>query len=190
MSREVKYYFDPETGDYSDVIEPEENDKKVRNKYHVMKDGDPMELTEKEYEAYLKEKIKNNTESVYTYETIKPMSYAEEQLRHAEEKDRTFEPYYRGREYFLDEAKTIVCNDRENQYGSPEDSFKLIAELWSAYLFNDNIGILSEKDVAIMMALLKIARIASSRFKEDSWIDAIGYLACGAELDSAKRGNK
>lgn len=123
------------------------------------------------------------------HETVKPMSYAEEQLRHAEEKDRTFEPYYRGREYFLDEAKTIVCNDREDQYGSPEDSFKLIAELWSAYLFNDNVGSLSEKDVAIMMTLLKIARIASSRFKEDSWIDAIGYLACGAELDSAKRGN-
>lgn len=124
------------------------------------------------------------------HETVKPMSYAEEQLRHAEEKDRTFEPYYRGREYFLDEAKTIVCNDREDQYGSPEDSFKLIAELWTAYLFNDNVGSLSEKDVAIMMTLLKIARIASSRFKEDSWIDAIGYLACGAELDCDMRGNK
>lgn len=140
MGREVKYYCDPETGDYSDVIEP--------------------------------------------------MSYAEEQLRHAEEKDRTFEPYYRSREYFLDEAKAVVCNDRENQYGSPEDSFKLIAKLWSAYLINGDTEFLSEKDVAIMMALLKIARISSGSFKEDSWIDAIGYLACGAELDSAKRGNK
>lgn len=126
----------------------------------------------------------------YVEETVKPMSYAEEQLRHAEEKNRTFEPYYRGREYFLDEAKTIVCNDREGQYGKPEDSFRLIAELWTAYLFNDNVGSLSEEDVAIMMALMKIARISSGKFKEDSWVDAIGYLACGAELDCAKRGDK
>ena len=33
------------------------------------------------------------------------------------------------------------------------------------------------------MALLKIARIATGTFKEDSYIDACGYLACGAELD-------
>lgn len=185
MSKEVKYYYDPETGDYSDVIEPEENKSNVRNKYQVMINGDPMELTEKEYESYMEKKLKNAF-----YEAVKPMSYAEEQLRHAEEKDRTFEPYYRGREYFLDEAKTIVCNDREGQYGKPEDSFRLIAELWTAYLFNDNVGSLSATDVAIMMALLKIARISSGKFKEDSWIDAIGYLACGAELDCAKRGDK
>ena len=112
------------------------------------------------------------------------VSYTEEQAQYYAEQ------YHQSRAYFLDEAKTVVCNDREDQYGSPENSFKLIAELWTAYLFNDNIGSLSEKDVAIMMSLLKIARIASGRFKEDSWIDAIGYLACGAELDSAKRGEK
>ena len=152
-----KYYWDPETGDYAEVIE--------KNKYHVMKDGDPMELTEKEYESYI-----------------------EEQLRNAQEKDKAYEPYCRSREYFLDQAKTIVCNDRENQYGSPENNFLFIAQLWTAYLGERLTKYLEESDVAIMMALLKIARISTGSFKADSWIDAIGYLACGAELDSAERG--
>ena len=119
------------------------------------------------------------------------ISYAEEQQRHAEEKDRTFEPYFRGRDYFLDEAKTIVCNDRENQYGNPENNFNIIAEFWETYLnslpTNHQIDAV---DVSNMMCLMKMARIISGSFKEDSWIDAIGYLACGAELDNAKRGNR
>lgn len=78
----------------------------------------------------------------------------------------------------LDEAKKCVCEDRESQYGSPEDSFKLIAELWSSYLDYA----ISPVDVAIMMALLKLARIASGRFKADSYIDACGYIACAGEI--------
>ena len=38
------------------------------------------------------------------------------------------------RDDFLKEAERIVCSDRESQYGAPEDSFGLIAELWTAYL--------------------------------------------------------
>ena len=33
-----------------------------------------------------------------------------------------------------------------------------------------------------MMALLKIARIAGGRFKTDSYVDAIGYMACAGEI--------
>lgn len=75
-------------------------------------------------------------------------------------------------------AETIVCNDREQQYGKPEDNFGCIARLWSEYLGTA----LGDKDVAVMMALLKIARIKSGQMKDDNWIDAIGYLACGGEL--------
>lgn len=61
----------------------------------------------------------------------------------------------------------IVCNDRNNQYGEPEDSFEYIAKLWSSYL-EDDIG---KEDVAIMMMLLKIARLKSSYYKSlDSWV--------------------
>lgn len=33
-----------------------------------------------------------------------------------------------------------------------------------------------------MMALLKIARIAGGKFKADSYVDAIGYMACAGEI--------
>ncbi len=88
------------------------------------------------------------------------------------------------RDDFLKEAERIVCSDRESQYGAPEDSFGLIAELWTAYLGSETIQV-DPEDVAAMMTLLKIARIKTGRhFKADSWVDAIGYLACGAEIDA------
>ena len=91
------------------------------------------------------------------------------------------------RSEILDKAKEIVWGNREHEYGSPENSFSTIANLWNAYLsadsrFPEDFGI-DDIDVAVMMALLKIARIATGTFKEDSYIDACGYLACGAELD-------
>ena len=61
------------------------------------------------------------------------------------------------RQDFLTAAADCVCKSREEQYGSPED-------------------------VAVLMTLLKIARIADGNFKADSYVDAIGYLACGGEI--------
>ncbi|MGA4517406.1 DUF6378 domain-containing protein [Solibacillus silvestris] len=79
----------------------------------------------------------------------------------------------------LDKAKEIVCKDRENDYGDPENNFGLIAGLWSAYLQKT----INAKDVAMMMALLKIARIKNGAFKEDSFVDLAGYAACACEFD-------
>lgn len=90
------------------------------------------------------------------------------------------------RESILDAAKQCVCTDREGQYGSPEDNFATIAKLWSEYLratTGKEIEV-SAHDVAVMMCLLKIARIATGKPKADSWIDGIGYLACGGEIQS------
>lgn len=81
----------------------------------------------------------------------------------------------------LDSAKKIVCGEREQQYGSPEYSFKIISEMWSAYLGYP----VNESDVAAMMALLKIARISTGRATADSWIDLAGYAACGGEIDTS-----
>jgi hypothetical protein len=82
------------------------------------------------------------------------------------------------RSEILDTAKEYVCQDRETDYGSPEDSFQAIAQYWSHYLGYS----VTAHDVAIMMALLKIARIQTGRFKADSYIDAAGYLACAGEI--------
>lgn len=78
----------------------------------------------------------------------------------------------------LEQAIGCVCQDRENDYGSPENSFEEIAKLWTAYLDRQ----ISSHDVGMMMALMKIARLKSGRFKEDSYIDAAGYIACASEI--------
>lgn len=78
----------------------------------------------------------------------------------------------------LDEAKAIVTQDRNRQYGEPEDFFAYVAARWSVYL---GVG-LNRTDVALMMNDLKTARIRANPGHRDSWVDAIGYLACGAEV--------
>lgn len=80
----------------------------------------------------------------------------------------------------LDKAKACVVGDREEDYGSPESNFQRIADLWSVYLG----AIMTPVDVAAMLALLKIARIASGHAKGDNWVDLAGYAACGGELES------
>lgn len=83
------------------------------------------------------------------------------------------------REECLKEAYEITNGARDKQYGNPEDCFLRIANLWTAYV-DGKVGFLPA-DVAAMLALLKIARIANCPIKEDSWVDLAGYAACGCE---------
>ena len=92
------------------------------------------------------------------------------------------------RQDFLTAAADCVCKSREEQYGSPEDSFGVIAQFWETYIKAKCVGgqdidvCICPEDVANLMTLLKIARIAGGNFKADSYVDAIGYLACGGEI--------
>ena len=88
------------------------------------------------------------------------------------------EPWTRKR--VLSEAEKCVCGQREQDYGTPEDSFQKIGTFWTAYL-NYAVKIDAE-DVAAMMALLKIARISENPQHMDSWVDGCGYFACGGEI--------
>lgn len=91
------------------------------------------------------------------------------------------------RKSILTQAIQCVCTDREEQYGPVEDNFATIAELWMVYLKRRCVGadadvcILPE-DVAVMMALLKVARIASGQAKADNYVDLAGYAACAGEI--------
>lgn len=78
----------------------------------------------------------------------------------------------------LDAAKKIVTGERERQYGSPEDNFNVIARFWTTYAGHSFTPV----DVAVMMTLLKVARIKTGHYKIDSYVDACGYLACAAEI--------
>lgn len=88
------------------------------------------------------------------------------------------------RKELLQEAEQIVCNDRENTYGKPEDSFKTISDYWTVYK-----GVkFTAHDVAMMMALLKVARIQNGKHKDDNYIDLAGYTACAGEISGNLKG--
>lgn len=86
------------------------------------------------------------------------------------------------RKQCLEEAIKCVCQDREDQYGDPENNFELIADFWTRYI---GWGITAE-DVAMMMALLKIARIKTGKHKDDNYVDLAGYAACACDLGGRK----
>lgn len=77
----------------------------------------------------------------------------------------------------LEDATKAVLEDRNVDYGDPEDNFKHIAALWNAYLKQD--GLFSAADVAALMILVKVARCTTSPTKTDHWTDIAGYAACG-----------
>lgn len=80
----------------------------------------------------------------------------------------------------LEEANKCINGERQDDYGAPEYSFGMIAELWNTYL-TSKLGVhlpLTPIDIAAMMILLKIAR---GQKKRDNWIDIIGYAAIAAD---------
>lgn len=91
----------------------------------------------------------------------------------------------------LHAAEKCVCGHREQDYGSPESNFQLIADLWNGYLGEktDNPVIsVTPVDVSMMMALMKIARIRNGGGSGDSFVDLAGYAACGGEIWHSNKG--
>ena len=88
----------------------------------------------------------------------------------------------------LDTAKQYVTKDREATHGDMENNFEAIAMLWEQYFSYE--WSFSPTDVAMMMALLKIARLKSNKDNPDNYIDACGYMACAGELALKKVAKK
>ena len=101
------------------------------------------------------------------------------------ERKVTTEPAKPTREGILDAAKDIVCKGRDAQYGSAENNFAAIADLWNAYIKAKGGSPLKPHDVAVMQIHLKTARIATGYSKNDNWVDIAGYAACGGECQGA-----
>lgn len=95
----------------------------------------------------------------------------------------------------LEAARVCVCGERQQDYGTPENNFETIGLLWGVYLRASHpelakvmaINHINAKDVATMMGLLKVARIATG-YKEDNFVDLVGYAACAGEIAAAERG--
>ena len=82
----------------------------------------------------------------------------------------------------LNDAFHLINNRRKDIYGNPEDSFATIAKFWNAYISSRQKNKIDAEDVAILMALFKIARIVKDVSIEDSYRDAAGYIALAHEM--------
>lgn len=92
-----------------------------------------------------------------------------------------------GRQSLLAEALQIVSVDRNEAYGKPEDNFENIAAYWRSYLkqrFQLSLD-LRPQDVAHMMILMKLARLATNMKHRDSLVDIAGYAACAEDCRKA-----
>ena len=77
----------------------------------------------------------------------------------------------------LREAEDVIFQ-RQATYDAPEDNFRRIADFWNAYITNKpSHDIITPADVAVMMMLMKIARL-TFQYKHDSIVDVAGYAQC------------
>ncbi len=78
------------------------------------------------------------------------------------------------------EANELVNGKRQEDYGTPEDCFGAIAEVWSGLLGFE----ITPQDVPLMMIGLKLVR-DEHKPKRDNIVDALGYLLCAKRLQRA-----
>ena len=75
-------------------------------------------------------------------------------------------------------AAALVGGERAKSHGDKAVNHANIGRLWSAYL-----GVsITPVQVALMMALLKIARTQSGSLNLDDFIDLAGYAGCAGEM--------
>ena len=84
----------------------------------------------------------------------------------------------------LRRAEALTCGPRNEAYGGPVGNMADTAALWSAFLGVPVTG----QQVAVCMALVKIARLRTSPDHMDSHDDAAAYIAIAYECaDAAKK---
>lgn len=81
----------------------------------------------------------------------------------------------------LEAAHGTIYGDREQTYGDPGKNLRNIAAYWTTYLRSKDLlgpeDQLTYDDVALMMVLLKVARLGNTPLHHDSMVDACGYMA-------------
>jgi hypothetical protein len=88
----------------------------------------------------------------------------------------------------LEEAAEIVGGQRATDYGPKLLNHQRIAALWNLWLSNTKAGATVDDwtvdayDVAMMMMMVKIARLMNSPGHGDSHLDIAGYSAIAKEI--------
>lgn len=81
---------------------------------------------------------------------------------------------------FLVEASCLISGERQEQYGDICESWERIGKLWGGLLNLDEP--IEPHMVGVMLATMKLSRIANSPKHTDSYIDALAYIAGAGEL--------
>ena len=81
-------------------------------------------------------------------------------------------------EDILAAAREAVTGPRAETHGDMAGTFGMAAALWGAYLGRPLTG----PDVALLMALLKVARACNGTVHADDYVDAAGYAACAGQM--------
>jgi len=97
----------------------------------------------------------------------------------------------------LEQTISLVGGQRAKDYGDKTTNHERIAKLWNMWFdetrssYNSHEltpnGSVSAYDVAMMMLMVKIARLMHSPGHEDSHIDIAGYASILEEISSCKK---
>ncbi len=79
----------------------------------------------------------------------------------------------------LKEAHDLIGADRHKDYGDKLTNHTNIAALWSIFLRKK----VTPHDVAVCMALVKVARLMHQH-KKDSYVDMAAYAAIAGEIEA------
>ena len=80
-------------------------------------------------------------------------------------------------EDILHEALRLTSEDRQNQYGPPDQDFARTAGMWSALFGHKMTEPFEPRDIAMAMICLKLSRETHQR-KRDNAVDGAGYFRC------------
>ena len=79
----------------------------------------------------------------------------------------------------LKEANKLIGGNRNDDYGDKLTNHQNIAALWSIFLRKN----ITPHDVAMCMALVKVARLMHAH-KKDSYLDLAAYAAIAGEIEA------
>ena len=79
----------------------------------------------------------------------------------------------------LKESKKLIGGNRHKDYGDKLTNHTNIAALWSIFLRKE----VTPHDVAVCMALVKVARLMHQH-KKDSYVDMAAYAAIAGEIEA------
>lgn len=80
----------------------------------------------------------------------------------------------------LETANKLISGDRHQQYGSAQDNFQKIADLWTTFKGVE----FTASDVGMFMIMVKLARLSTNPSHEDSYLDMAGYAALTGEINA------